>query len=84
MTIFLVTGLAFLLTGCQRAPSFNIGGAYFPAWLVFALASVVVTLVVRGVLIRLGVDDALRYKPVLYIGLMVMFCLAALLLFFAY
>lgn len=82
MTIFLLTVLSFLLVGCQRAPSFSIGGAYFPAWLIFALGAIVLTLIVRLIFIRLGIDDILRFKPLVYSALMVVFCLAALSFFF--
>ncbi len=83
MRILFLTLGSLLLVGCQRAPSFSIGGAYFPAWLLFALAAVVVTLLLRWVLIRLGIDDLLRFKPVVYSALMMIFCLAALSIFFA-
>lgn len=83
MSIFLLTFLSFLLVGCQRAPSFSLGGAYFPAWLVFALGAVVATLLLRLIFIRTGIDDVLRFKPLVYIALMIVFCLAALLFFFA-
>lgn len=81
-TFFLILGSGFL-AGCERAPSFSIGGAYFPAWLVFALGAVVATLLLRWVLIRTGIDDVLRFKPVVYSALMLIFCLAALFIFFA-
>lgn len=83
MRIFLLTLMSFLLVGCQRAPSFSLGGAYFPAWLLFSLGAVVVTLLLRLVFIRTGLDDVLRFKPLVYIALMIVFCLAALLFFFA-
>ena len=43
--------LPLLLTGCARAPSFDIMGSFFPAWLlclVFAILASVVTLRVLG------------------------------------
>lgn len=81
-TLLLALG-AVLLVGCQRAPSFSIGGAYFPAWLLFALASVVATLLLRWLFIRIGIDDVLRFRPVVYCSIMLIFCLAALFIFFA-
>lgn len=80
-------GLLFILlaalAGCQRAPSYQFAGAYFPVWLVFALGAVVVTLLIRAVLIRLGVDEWLRFRIVVYSAIAASLCLSALLIFFA-
>ena len=41
-----------LLTGWERAPSFDILGSFFPAWLVCLLVAIVLTVVSRALLIR--------------------------------
>jgi hypothetical protein len=41
-----------LMTGCERAPSFNIVGSFFPAWLLCLVVAVLVTVVSRAVLNR--------------------------------
>ena len=41
-----------LITGCERAPSFNIVGSFFPAWLLCLVVAVLVTVVSRAVLNR--------------------------------
>jgi hypothetical protein len=41
---------ALLLTGCARAPSFDILGSFFPAWLVCLTAGVVLAVVCRALL----------------------------------
>ena len=39
-----------LLTGCGRAPSFDILGSFFPAWLVCLAVAIVLTIISYGVL----------------------------------
>ncbi|MFA7624397.1 MAG: YtcA family lipoprotein [Pusillimonas sp.] len=60
--------LANLLTlsacGQGRAPSFMIMGSYFPAWLVGLAISITLTVIIRQVLIRAGLDDALPVRLV--------------------
>ena len=41
-----------LITGCERAPSFNIVGSFFPAWLLCLLVAVLLTVVSRALLNR--------------------------------
>jgi hypothetical protein len=41
-----------LMTGCGRAPSFDILGSFFPAWLVCLVVSILLTVVSRALLIR--------------------------------
>lgn len=41
---------AFLLTSCGRAPSFDVLGSFFPAWLVCLAASLVLTAATRWLL----------------------------------
>lgn len=48
-----------LLSSCTRAPSFDIMGSFFPAWLVCFAAAVVLTVVARLVLLRLRISVAL-------------------------
>ena len=41
-----------LMTGCGRAPSFDILGSFFPAWLVCLVAAILLTVASRALLIR--------------------------------
>jgi hypothetical protein len=50
---------AFLLTGCGRAPSFDIVGSFFPAWLVCLALGIVLTVAARLILSRLHILIAL-------------------------
>jgi hypothetical protein len=40
------------LTGCGRAPSFDILGSFFPAWLLCFIAAIVLTVLARELLRR--------------------------------
>lgn len=40
------------LAGCERAPSFNIVGSFFPAWLLCLLVAVLFTVASRALLNR--------------------------------
>jgi len=50
---------AFFLTGCGRAPSFDVLGSFFPAWLVCLALSLVLTVAARWVLSRFDIAIAL-------------------------
>jgi YtcA family len=47
----LVTAL-LMMTGCGRAPSFDILGSFFPAWLVCLVVAILLTVVSRALLSR--------------------------------
>ncbi len=62
ITSFRKLGLSFyvlFLTNCSRAPSFNILGSFFPAWLVCLAASLLLTVAARSLLLRLRLVLAL-------------------------
>lgn len=84
MPLFLYALLPLLLlSGCGGAPSFAIAGSYFPAWLVFSFTSILLTIVIRVVFIRLGIDDALRFRLFVYVCIALSLCFISLLLFAA-
>jgi hypothetical protein len=67
-------------TGCSQAPSFDIIGSFFPAWLVCLALATLLTAVAYWLLLRIRVVLAL---PVLtYPSLTVLFTLALWLTFF--
>jgi hypothetical protein len=69
-----------LLWGCSRAPSIDVLGSFFPAWLVCFLVSIVLTALVRLALLRLRVKAAL---PLLvYPSLAALFTFLLWLIFF--
>jgi hypothetical protein len=50
---------ALFLTGCERAPSFDVLGSFFPAWLACLGLSLVFTATARWLLLRLHIVIAL-------------------------
>ena len=71
---------AFVLAGCGRAPSFDILGSFFPAWLVCLAAGLLLTVVFRWLLLRIQIVIA---APVLtYPSLTALITLALWLAFF--
>jgi len=61
----------FLLAGCSspHAPLVLISGSYFPIWMVFAVVGIVVALLARVVLIRIGIDDLMPLRVLAYAAL---------------
>jgi len=78
-----VCGLAAsvcLLSSCGRAPSFDILGSFFPAWLVCLIVGLLLTMAARWIIARLHIVIAL---PVLtYPSLTALFAFALWLGFF--
>jgi fructose-specific phosphotransferase system IIC component len=72
--------VAPLLPGCSRAPSVEVLGSFFPAWLVCFIVAIVLTALARLALLRLRMKAAL---PLLvYPSLAALFTFLLWLLFF--
>jgi len=70
----------FFGAGCTRAPSFDILGSFFPAWLFCLVLSIPLTVLFRWLLLRL---DVIVVLPVLvYPSLAALFTFALWLIFF--
>jgi hypothetical protein len=59
-------GILVLLTSCDRAPSFNILGSFFPAWLICIVAGVALTAVAHWLLARAKLETAILWPIVVY------------------
>ena len=71
---------SFLLASCARAPSFDILGSFFPAWIACLALGLVLTVAARWLLLRLHIVIAL---PILtYPSLTALFTFALWLVFF--
>lgn len=55
-----------LLTGCGRAPSFDILGSYFPAWLLCIFAGVAGASVVAALLSKMDMQSLIRWDILVY------------------
>ena len=71
-----------LLPGCSCIQ--EIGGAYFPAWMLSILIGWVLALIVRLILIKVGIDGWIRPRSIGYPALNVFFTLLIYLIFFTH
>ena len=79
---YVILVFPLVLSGCQRAPAFNILGSYFPAWLFSFLVGVVLTTAARVVLRRKNLGQALDPPLLMYPCLTAFFTFAVWLIFF--
>lgn len=77
-----VTAASVLLGGCERVPSIDVLGAYFPSWMLCVIIGIVLTLVVRWVFVAAGVDGSIGPRGVVYPALALAFTLATWVAFF--
>jgi hypothetical protein len=54
------------LTGCGRAPSFNIFGSYFPSWLLCIFAGIAGASIISSILSKLGRRNLIRWALLVY------------------
>lgn len=71
-----------LLSGCERAPSFNILGSVFPAWIFCILLGIIFTAVLRVVFVRTKFEPQLAPLILIYPSLAAFFAFTLWLLFF--
>ena len=69
-----------LLASCSRAPSFDILGSYFPAWLICLALGVSLTAVIRWLLLRFQIG--LVFPIVVYPSLTALFAFGMWLVFY--
>ena len=68
------------LASCSRAPSFQILGSFFPAWLVCFVVAIPLTVFARWLLLRLHI--AIVFPILIYPSLAALFTLALWFAFF--
>ena len=74
--------MAVALSGCSCIQ--EIGGAYFPAWLLSILVGWILTGVIRFILIKVGIDGWIRPRSIGYPSLVVFLTLLIYLIFFTH
>jgi hypothetical protein len=72
--------LPLLLAACD--PVIEIQGTFFPAWLLCMIVGVVLTVMLRPLFVRLGLEPFLGPLPLIYPSLAVLLTLAVWLVFF--
>ena len=74
--------VAVALSGCGRAPAFNILGSFFPGWIACTCAGILLTVAIRLLLARMDLERRVRALPLLYLSLSLLFACTLWLLFF--
>lgn len=67
--LVLLFNIFFLLPGCNTVPSQNILGSYFPAWMLCAFIGILLAIIFHVIFIRIGVDEFIPGKLMVYTGL---------------
>ena len=62
----LAIAILVALSGCGVAPSVNILGSFFPAWLICIVTGVVLTILTRQVLVAMKIASDLRPAALVY------------------
>jgi hypothetical protein len=70
------------LAGCKGAPSINLVGSFFPAWMLCVAIGVFGVLILRRVFVRTGIEPHLGTLPLVYFCLWVLLTLGSWLLVF--
>jgi YtcA family len=78
-----VLGYLSALEGCARAPSFNILGSFFPAWLICMVVGTVLATVAKWVLAYYKLDQEIAWTIVVYPCLAGFFAFTLWLVFFS-
>jgi len=71
------------LAGCARAPSFNILGSFFPAWLICMVAGIVFAAIANWALRRYKLDKQIVWAILVYPCLAAFFAFTLWLVFFS-
>ncbi|HEY1742040.1 MAG TPA: YtcA family lipoprotein [Granulicella sp.] len=71
------------LAGCARAPSFNIVGSFFPAWLICMVVGIGLATIANWVLRRYKLDQQIVWTIVVYPCLAAFFAFTLWLVFFS-
>lgn len=62
---------AIALSGCSgaEAPSFSLVGSYFPSWMACAFIGIITAVIARVLFIRVGIDEVLPWRLLVYVCL---------------
>lgn len=71
-----------ILAGCQRAPSVDVLGSFFPIWIFCITGGILLTLMARLLLARTKLDADMGPAAIIYPSLAALFSCALWLVFF--
>ncbi len=75
--------LTLLVSGCSRAPTFNILGSFFPSWILCGVIGLLLTALARMFLVRIKFEQELSPLIVVYPCLTAFFTFTLWLVFFS-
>jgi hypothetical protein len=61
----LLSAPQLLASGCSRAPTFNILGSFFPAWILCGIVGILLASVTRWYFVRIKLEDQLLVPLIL-------------------
>jgi hypothetical protein len=74
---------ALMVAGCSRAPSFNLLGSFFPAWILCGVIGILLAVAVRLFFVRIQLEEQLTPLILVYPCLAAFFTFTLWLLFFS-
>ena len=74
---------ACALAGCSRAPTFNILGSFFPAWLFCLVGGIILAAVTNRVFAHFNIDREIAWPIIVYPCLALFFACTLWLIFFS-
>jgi YtcA family len=72
-----------LIAGCSRAPSFNLLGSFFPAWILCGVIGILLAVALRLFFVRIQLEQQLKPLILVYPCLAAFFTFTLWLLFFS-
>jgi hypothetical protein len=81
--VLVSSGFSLLITGCSRAPSFNLLGSFFPAWILCGVIGILLAIAVRLFFVRIELEQQLKPLILVYPCLAAFFTFTLWLLFFS-
>src|SRR5262249_4959232 len=60
--------LTLVVSGCSHAPTLDLLGSYFPAWMLCAVAGVLAAVIIRQILALAGIHESVLAPLLTYTG----------------
>ena len=76
--------VALVTAGCSHAPTMNLFGSYFPAWMLCAAVGIVATVIIWRILAMAGIHEYVIIPLLTYTGLALSATLLSWLLWFGH
>lgn len=80
--LFCAIGAVWTSSSCERAPSVDVLGSFFPIWIFCIAAGIFLTVLARRIFVRLRIDSELGPVVVIYPCLTAFFAFVIWLIFF--